>query len=221
MSFFSRNRRRAVAIDDVESSKEQTPDQASDNNVNITLRERLKQCVGSEILPRHFSRLLTPCHSFTWAWFTFPMSTGGIALLLASTPHRFPGLTTIGKVVFIFDLVIFLALIAAITARFIILPGSLQKSLMHPTEALFVPTAVGQRLATPPSLPPLTTLTSSSPSSTSWTVSKSMAFHLAALGSSSPSEFCSGSTCLSPSSWPSASIGISSQHHQRGSPSNL
>jgi len=69
------------------------------------------------------------------------MSTGGIALLINSTPHRFPGLTTIGKVVFVFDLVIFLCLVAAITARFIIAPGSLRNSLTHPTETLFFPTA--------------------------------------------------------------------------------
>ncbi|KAL8742257.1 MAG: hypothetical protein Q9190_005234 [Brigantiaea leucoxantha] len=41
---------------------------------------------------------------FTWAWFTLPMSTGGIALLLALTPHRFAGLTTIGTVFYILDL---------------------------------------------------------------------------------------------------------------------
>lgn len=61
--------------------------------------------------------------------------------MLNSTPHRFTGLDTIGKVVFLFDLVVFLACAAAITARFIITPGSLQRSLLHPTEALFFPTA--------------------------------------------------------------------------------
>lgn len=69
------------------------------------------------------------------------MSTGGIALLLHSTPHRFPGLTTIGKVVFVFDIVVFLCIVAGITTRFTLAPGSLQKSMLHPTEALFFPTA--------------------------------------------------------------------------------
>lgn len=69
------------------------------------------------------------------------MSTGGIALLLASTPHRFPGLTTIGKVVYIFDLVIFVAIVAAITARFTITPASFSKAISHPTEMLFIPTS--------------------------------------------------------------------------------
>ncbi|KAK4495171.1 hypothetical protein PRZ48_013498 [Zasmidium cellare] len=77
---------------------------------------------------------------FTWAWFTFPMSTGGIALLLAQTPHRFTGLTTIGKVVYIYDLATFLLLTALILTRFLLRPSSLPLSLLHPTEALFFPT---------------------------------------------------------------------------------
>ncbi|CAK1359030.1 Malic acid transport protein [Cercospora beticola] len=77
---------------------------------------------------------------FTWAWFTLPMSTGGIALLLRATPHQFAGLITIGKVVYVFDIVIFLLLCSGIAARFILHPGTLRKSLMHPTEALFFPT---------------------------------------------------------------------------------
>lgn len=79
---------------------------------------------------------------FTWAWFTFPMATGGVALLLAVTPHRFDGLDTIGKVVFIFDLVSFTTLCCCITARFIMNPRALRESLLHPTESLFFPTAV-------------------------------------------------------------------------------
>ncbi|KAF2214496.1 hypothetical protein CERZMDRAFT_110779 [Cercospora zeae-maydis SCOH1-5] len=84
--------------------------------------------------------LRTRLRHFTWAWFTLPMSTGGIALLLHATPHQFHGLRTIGKVVYIFDLVVFLSLCSGITARFILYPGTLRASLMHPTEALFFPT---------------------------------------------------------------------------------
>lgn len=68
------------------------------------------------------------------------MSTGGIALLLAATPHRFTGLETIGKIVFLFDLVLFLTICAGISIRFIMKPERLTKSLLHPTEALFFPT---------------------------------------------------------------------------------
>lgn len=79
-------------------------------------------------------------HHFTWAWFTLTMSTGGIALLLAVTPHRFRGLTTIGTMVFIFDLVLFVLLSAFILARFVLFPGTFSKSVSHPTESLFIPT---------------------------------------------------------------------------------
>ncbi|KAI5364605.1 Putative transporter protein SLAC1/Mae1/ Ssu1/TehA [Septoria linicola] len=77
---------------------------------------------------------------FTWAWFTFPMSTGGIALLLHATPHQFTGLATLGKIVYIFDIWIFLMLCAGISARFVMFPGTLIESLMHPTESLFFAT---------------------------------------------------------------------------------
>lgn len=65
------------------------------------------------------------------------MSTGGLALLLGSTPHQFTGLNTIGKVVFIWDLTVYLAVVAGLSYRFITRPGSLKQSLLHPTESLF------------------------------------------------------------------------------------
>lgn len=87
---------------------------------------------------------MTP-YSFTWAWFTVPLSTAGIGLLLAATPHRFDGLTTIGKMFFIFALVAYVVAIASITTRFMMQPRLIHCSLVHPTEALFFPTAVLSR----------------------------------------------------------------------------
>ncbi|OTA70388.1 malic acid transport protein [Hypoxylon sp. EC38] len=80
---------------------------------------------------------------FTWANYTFPMSTGGLALLLAEQTQGiiFPGLQTIGKVVYIFDLVAFTLVTAAITYRFVKFPGTLKASITHPTEALFLGTS--------------------------------------------------------------------------------
>jgi C4-dicarboxylate transporter/malic acid transport protein len=68
------------------------------------------------------------------------MSTGGIALLLAQTPHRFTGLDTIGTIFFVFDLSLFVTFCAIICMRFILFPRSFVASLSHPTESLFVPT---------------------------------------------------------------------------------
>lgn len=88
-------------------------------------------------------------HSFTWAWFNLPLSTGGIALLLSATPHRFPGLTTIGAIFYLFDLVVFSCVLAGICTRFLLMRDAaggslraLRKSLGHPTEGLFFPTAL-------------------------------------------------------------------------------
>ncbi|KAJ4267703.1 hypothetical protein NW762_003817 [Fusarium torreyae] len=75
----------------------------------------------------------------TWAWFTFVMSTGGIALVLHSTPHQFRGLEVIGKIFFILTIVIFLAIVSGLVLRFTTTPNALKKSLMHPTESLFFP----------------------------------------------------------------------------------
>lgn len=77
---------------------------------------------------------------FTWSWFTITMSTGGIALLLSVTPHRFRGLTTIGTIFFILDLVLFLTVSAALTTRFCMYPGTFRASFEHPSESLFFPT---------------------------------------------------------------------------------
>ncbi|KAI9731823.1 MAG: hypothetical protein M1818_007688 [Claussenomyces sp. TS43310] len=79
-------------------------------------------------------------HHFTWTWFTLTMSTGGLALLLSATPHRFNGLNTIGTVFFILNLVFFVILVAGISARFYMFPGTFTRSIYHPTESLLFPT---------------------------------------------------------------------------------
>src|SRR5882757_2823128 len=72
------------------------------------------------------------------------MATGAVALLLSPhiQPHFFRGLDTIGKVVFIYAIVIFCSVSVAITYRFIKYPGTFKRSLTHPTESLFVGAAL-------------------------------------------------------------------------------
>ncbi|CAI6332870.1 unnamed protein product [Periconia digitata] len=77
---------------------------------------------------------------FTFAWFAGTMATGGIATLLNAQPNQFTGLKTIGKVVFIYDLVLFVAFTAIISARFVMFRGTFMSALTHPTESLFIPT---------------------------------------------------------------------------------
>lgn len=69
------------------------------------------------------------------------MSTSGIALVLALTPHRFPGLDIIGLVIFLMDLVFFTFTTVAISLRFAYYGHrTFRKALTHPSEALFIPT---------------------------------------------------------------------------------
>ncbi|KAJ6544094.1 voltage-dependent anion channel-domain-containing protein [Mycena capillaripes] len=87
-------------------------------------------------------RFLDRLEHFTWAWFTLPMATGGMSLLLSTQnqPHTFTGLQTIGKVVYIWDIFIFTLISLCITYRFLRFPGTFIGSLTHPTESLFVAT---------------------------------------------------------------------------------
>ena len=69
------------------------------------------------------------------------MSTSGIALTLATTPHRFPGLSHIGLAIFLLDLLFFLLISLALVLRFTLhgLPTAI-RAVTHPSEALFIPT---------------------------------------------------------------------------------
>lgn len=77
---------------------------------------------------------------FTWAWYTLPMSAGGLSMLLFAQPNQFPGLKSIGLAVYIIDILIFTAVTAAMVARFVLHTGSFTASITHPREGFFVPT---------------------------------------------------------------------------------
>lgn len=73
----------------------------------------------------------------TWQWFACTMSTGGLASLLGQQPFTFPGLTTIGKIVFILDMVLFLTFSSLIAVRFVLKRRAIMASLHHPSESFF------------------------------------------------------------------------------------
>ncbi|KAH7126477.1 C4-dicarboxylate transporter/malic acid transporter [Dactylonectria estremocensis] len=79
-------------------------------------------------------------HHFTWAWYTFPMSTGGLSLLIFAQPHQFPGLRQIGMAVYIINILIFVSVCSAMLMRFFFNPGDMAKSLTHEREGFFFPT---------------------------------------------------------------------------------
>ncbi|KAK8040837.1 amidohydrolase [Apiospora phragmitis] len=74
---------------------------------------------------------------FTWANFTCTQSTGGIAILLSETPHQFHGLQTLGVVVFILKLVLFVLFCSTMLARFVLHPPMFPRSLTKPPEPFF------------------------------------------------------------------------------------
>ena len=86
---------------------------------------------------------LSRIEHFTWAWFCLPMSTGALALLLSpqTQPHTFPGLLIIGKIVYIFTIILFTFVTMLIIYRFLRYK-TLVASLTHPTESLFAATAL-------------------------------------------------------------------------------
>ncbi|KAK8049003.1 hypothetical protein PG994_010733 [Apiospora phragmitis] len=65
------------------------------------------------------------------------MSTGALASLLGQQPFTFPGLTTIGKIVFILDMVLFLTFSSLIAVRFALKRRAIVASLHHPSESFF------------------------------------------------------------------------------------
>lgn len=75
----------------------------------------------------------------TWANFTLPMATGGIAILLTGQAHTFNGIMTIAKIIYIFDLIIFVVLTTLISIRFTRNPWKLKTSVTHATEGLLFP----------------------------------------------------------------------------------
>ncbi|KAI8962404.1 malic acid transport protein [Daldinia sp. FL1419] len=79
-------------------------------------------------------------HHFTWAWFTLPMSTGGLSLLIFAQTHQFPGLRQIGLFVYIVNIILFTTLTFAMLSRFFLHHGDFYKSLSHPREGFFFPT---------------------------------------------------------------------------------
>ncbi|KAJ5769708.1 C4-dicarboxylate/malic acid transporter [Penicillium odoratum] len=71
----------------------------------------------------------------TWAYFTLTMSTGGLASVFHSIPYRFPGLETIGTVVFLLNIILYLLIWSLILTRFYLHPRAFKASFLHPTES--------------------------------------------------------------------------------------
>ncbi|WPB06861.1 uncharacterized protein RHO25_011521 [Cercospora beticola] len=74
---------------------------------------------------------------FTFSWFTCTQSTGGISILLSSSPKTFPGLTTIGTIIFLFNIALFILFTFLLILRWKYNPGLIRKSFTTPPECYF------------------------------------------------------------------------------------
>ncbi|KAI9836019.1 MAG: hypothetical protein M1838_005142 [Thelocarpon superellum] len=67
------------------------------------------------------------------------MATGGIANVIYTIPFRFHGLSTIGIIFSLFNIVLFIFNVVMISIRFSSFQHTFQASFLHPTESLFAP----------------------------------------------------------------------------------
>jgi C4-dicarboxylate transporter/malic acid transport protein len=81
--------------------------------------------------------LKTRLKHFTFAWYAWTMATGGVAFTLSVIPFRFEGLTGLGTAIFIFNIIFFTFNTVAISARFILFPGTLKHAFSNPHEGFF------------------------------------------------------------------------------------
>lgn len=72
-----------------------------------------------------------------WSWFTATQSTGGVAVLLSECPKQFAGLQTVGVVLFILNLFLWLTFSGLMITKWLIRPSSFKKSFL-PTECYFL-----------------------------------------------------------------------------------
>lgn len=72
-----------------------------------------------------------------WSWFTCTQSTGGVAIVLSESPKQFQGLQTIGKVIFIFNIVLYLSFILLIALRWITNPRTFKLCFTEGPECAF------------------------------------------------------------------------------------
>lgn len=79
---------------------------------------------------------------FTWTFFAITMATGGLASVLYHVPFRFAGIYTLGCILVILNLVLFLISVVCISLRFYFHPHTSRNSILHPTESLFMPAAI-------------------------------------------------------------------------------
>ncbi|KAF2755351.1 hypothetical protein EJ05DRAFT_99073 [Pseudovirgaria hyperparasitica] len=112
------------------------PNAAYDENAVLGIEKPINKSAKSSVSLKERIR------HFTWAWFSLPMSTGGIAIILEMQPHIFPGLFETGLAFYCLTAFLFLSACTVMLARFIMFPSTMKRSISHHREGLFVPTCL-------------------------------------------------------------------------------
>jgi len=94
------------------------------------LQDQEQECEKNSLFE---NTTLTQVHSR----FATTMSTGALAVVLSNTPNKFPGLTIIGEIFFILQLLLFVIFTVFMTLRAFWFPQRFLASLHHPVEGLF------------------------------------------------------------------------------------
>jgi len=74
----------------------------------------------------------------TWAWYSVPLSSAAISLLIYDLPYQVHNLWVFGAIVYIASLILFLVLLLTHIVRFVVRPALIKASILHPTEGLYV-----------------------------------------------------------------------------------
>ena len=65
-----------------------------------------------------------------------------VLIKVRTVPFRFRGLTSLGTIFFLLNIALFVICIISISLRFFFHPKTFKASFLHPTERLFIPSAV-------------------------------------------------------------------------------
>ena len=87
--------------------------------------------------PERSCHLRDSIDNFRWGWFSSTMSSGSLAVVLYQTPHQFHGLRTLGKVIFIIDLLLFCIFSIVLAIRFALQPKAFVHSLHDNRESFY------------------------------------------------------------------------------------
>ena len=116
----------------VPDNDKQPPNGASENGHNATNQTKPEESTQYRLSWRNWLE-----ERFNWSWFTCTQSTGGIAIVLFDCPKQFSGLKTIGVIIFICNILLFLTFTLFMILRWASNPSKIYKCFTVAPECYF------------------------------------------------------------------------------------